>query len=142
MNIIVKNLEGITFLGRGKTNHWTAMDGSKSFGGSEAASSPMELFLMSLAGCSGADVASLMKKMRVPYKNFEIQIEADRAEEHPKVYTRIDMCYKFWGDSLEDYSDKIEKSIQLSQDKYCSVSTMIKNAGIPINYSYEINSKQ
>jgi putative redox protein len=142
MNIVVKNVEGITFLGRGKTNHWVVMDGSKMFGGSEAASSPMELFLMSLAGCSGADVASLMKKMRVPYNKFEIHVEAERAEEHPKVYTQINMYYKFWGDSLEEYKDKIEKSIHLSQEKYCSVSAMIKAANIPLNFTFELKKSK
>jgi putative redox protein len=140
MKIVVRNLKGITFLGRGESNHWVAMDGSKMFGGSEAATTPMELFLISLAGCTAADVASLLKKMRVIYQNFEIQVEAERAENHPKVYTKIDILYLFWGENLEENIDKINKSVQLSQDKYCSISAMIKAANIPLNFSVKINN--
>jgi putative redox protein len=136
--VIIKNVDGITFLGHGKSKHWVAMDGSQNFGGSEAASSPMELFLMSLGGCSGMDVASLLKKMRVNYDKFEIHIDSERAEEHPKVYTRIDVSYKFWGKDLEDSKAKIEKAIDSSQDKYCSVSAMIKAANIPLHHSFEL----
>ena len=114
------------------------MDGATAFGGSEAASSPMELFLISLGGCTGMDVASLLKKMRVKIDKFEIVIEAERAEEHPKIYTKIDLVYKFWGKDLDSSKAKIEKAINSSQDNYCSVSAMIKAANIPLKHSYEL----
>ena len=137
-NIVVKNVEGLTFLGRAKSKHWVAMDGPETFGGSEAASRPMELFLISLAGCTGADVASLLKKMRVKYDKFEIHVDSERAEEHPKIYTKISLKYILWGKDLEAEKEKIEKSIDLSQNKYCSVSAMIRAANIPLEYSYEL----
>jgi putative redox protein len=137
-NIVVKNVEGLTFLGRAKSKHWVAMDGPETFGGSEAASRPMELFLISLAGCTGADVASLLKKMRVKYDKFEIHVDSERAEEHPKIYTKISLKYILWGKDLEAEKEKIEKSIDLSQNKYCSVSAMIRAANIPLDYSYEL----
>jgi len=137
-DIVVKNVEGLTFLGRAKSKHWVAMDGPETFGGSEAASRPMELFLVSLAGCTGADVASLLKKMRVKYDKFEIHVDSERAEEHPKVYTKIYLKYILWGQDLEAEKEKIEKSIDLSQNKYCSISAMIRNANIPVEYSYEL----
>lgn len=140
--IIVKNVGGITFIGRGKSKHWVAMDGPENFGGSEAATRPMELFLISLAGCTGADVASLLQKMRVNYDKFEIYVDSERAQEHPKTYTKIDLKYKFWGKNLEADKDKIEKSIDLSQNKYCSISTMIRAANIPLNHSYELVESQ
>ena len=140
--IILKNVDGITFVGRGKSKHWVVMDGPKNFDGSDAATRPMELFLISLAGCTGADVASLLNKMRVNYSKFEIYVDGERAEEHPKVYTKINLIYKFWGKNLEKNKEKIEKSINLSQDKYCSVSAMIKAAKIPINYRYELVEKK
>jgi putative redox protein len=136
--VVLKNVGGITFVGHGNSNHWVAMDGSQNFGGSEAASSPMELFLISLGGCTGMDVASLLKKMRVDYEKFEIHIDAERAEDHPKVYTKIDLSYKFWGRDLETNKAKIEKAISSSQDKYCSISAMIKKANIPLTHSYEL----
>jgi putative redox protein len=137
-NIVVKNVEGLTFLGRAKSKHWVAMDGPETFGGSEAASRPMELFLISLAGCTGADVASLLKKMRVKYDKFEVQVDSERAQEHPKVYTKIYLKYILWGQDLEAEKEKIEKSIDLSQNKYCSISAMIRAANIPVEYSYEL----
>ena len=137
-NIVVKNVEGLTFLGRAKSKHWVAMDGPETFGGSEAASRPMELFLISLAGCTGADVASLLKKMRVKYDKFEIHVDSERADEHPKVYTKIYLKYLLWGQDLEAEKEKIEKSIDLSQNKYCSISAMIRTADIPVEYSYEL----
>jgi putative redox protein len=136
--VVIKNVDGITFVGHGKSNHWVAMDGSQAFGGSEAATSPIELFLISLGGCTGMDVKSMLKKMRVKFDKFEINIDAERAEEHPKVYTRIDLVYKFWGQDLEADKAKIEKAINSSQDKYCSVSAMIKAANIPLNHQYEL----
>lgn len=136
--VVIKNVDGITFVGHGKSKHWVAMDGSQAFGGSEAATSPMELFLISLGGCTGMDVASLLKKMRVKVDKFEIYINTERAAEHPKVYTKIDLIYKFWGSDLEADKAKIEKAINSSQDKYCSISAMIHAANIPLNHSYEL----
>ncbi|MEJ2050366.1 MAG: OsmC family protein [Calditrichota bacterium] len=136
--MVVKNVEGLTFLGRAKSKHWVAMDGPETFGGSEAGCRPMELFLISLAGCTGADVASLLKKMRVKYNKFEVHIDSERAEEHPKVYTKIFLKYLLWGKDLKEEKEKIEKSIDLSQNKYCSVSAMIRAANIPLDYSYEL----
>jgi len=136
--IIVKNVDGITFVGRGESKHWVVMDGPETFGGSDAATRPMELFLISLAGCTGADVASLLKKMRVNYQKMEIHIDSERAVEHPKVYTKIDLVYKISGQNLEAEKDKIEKSIDLSQNKYCSISAMIRAANIPLNHTYEL----
>lgn len=136
--VVIKNVDGITFIGHGKSKHWVAMDGSQAFGGSEAATSPMELFLISLGGCTGMDVASLLKKMRVKVDKFEIYMNTERAAEHPKVYTKIDLIYKFWGSDLEADKAKIEKAINSSQDKYCSISAMIHAANIPLNHSYEL----
>lgn len=136
--VVVKNVEGITFVGHGKSKHWVAMDGSQTFGGSEAAASPMELFLISLGGCTGMDVASLLKKMRVKIDKFEILVDSERSEDHPKVYTRIDVKYRFWGYDLANEKAKIEKAISSSQEQYCSVSAMIRAAGIPLNHSYEL----
>lgn len=136
--VVIKNVDGITFVGHGKSKHWVTMDGSQAFGGSEAATSPMELFLISLGGCTGMDVESMLKKMRVKFDKFEINIDTERADEHPKVYTKIDLVYKFWGKDLEVDKAKIEKAINSSQDKYCSISAMIKAANIPLNHSYEL----
>ena len=130
------NINGVTFIGKGQSNHWVAMDGPEEFKGSNAASRPKELILIGLAGCSGSDISSILSKMKENVKRFEIDVDAETADEHPKVYTKIHLKYRFWGEDLNE--DKIEKAINLSQDKYCSVSAMLKPA-VEITHSVEIN---
>ena len=80
------------------------------------------------------DVASLLKKMRVPIENFEMDIEAELTDEHPIVFSEIRLKYVFWGDNLD--KAKVEKAVKLSQDKYCGVSAMLKKNS-PITYTIE-----
>lgn len=136
--IVVKQVDGLTMIGRGKSRHWVAMDGPEKFRGSEAGTRPMELFLISLAGCTGMDVISLLDKMRVKYRNIELTVDSERAPEHPKIYTHIKLVYKIYGKNLEQFKDKIEKAIDLSQHKYCSVSEMIRRADIKLEHTYEL----
>jgi putative redox protein len=69
---------------------------------------------------------------------MEVTVDSKRAPEHPKVYTWIKLVYKIYGKNLEQYKDKIEKAINLSQNKYCSISEMIRNANIPLEHEYEL----
>ena len=131
------NIKGVTFIGKGQSNHWIAMDGPEEFQGSNAATRPKELILVGLAGCSGSDISSILSKMKENVTRFEIDVDAETAEEHPKVYTKIHLKYHFWGTDLS--KEKIEKAINLSQDKYCSVSAMLKPK-VEISHSIEINT--
>lgn len=119
----IQQVKGGTFAARGSSNHWTMMDTPKKVGGHEAASGPMELILFGLGGCTGVDVETILKKMKVPFDNFEIDIVAERSESHPKVYTKIDMTYHFYGKDLP--LEKLERAVKLSKDTYCSVSAML-----------------
>ena len=83
---IVKQLQGITFVGKTDTNHWITMDGPENFYGSNAGIRPKELILISLAGCTGSDVVAILQKKKVNFTGFEINIEAEQQEEHPQVY--------------------------------------------------------
>ena len=130
------NIKGVTFIGKSESNHWIPMDGPEEFQGSDAATRPKELILISLAGCSGSDVASILSKMRENVTRFEIDVDAESATEHPKVYTKIHLKYKFWGTDLKEAN--LEKAIVLSQDKYCSVTAMLKST-VEITHSMEIN---
>jgi putative redox protein len=112
------------------------MDSEKRFGGTEGAAKPKELFLMALAGCTGMDVASILSKMRVRLDDFELWIDAEEAEEHPKVFTKIRLEYRFFGKEID--TDKVEQAIELSATKYCAVSAMLKKA-VEIQSSYRIN---
>ena len=102
--------------------------------GDDTGPSPKKLLLASLAGCTGMDVVSLLKKMRVNFLNFEIDIHADLTTEHPKVYSEIRIIYRLFGDHLD--KNKVKKAIDLSQEKYCGVSAMLKKNS-PIKYSIE-----
>ena len=87
----VVQVRGITFIGKSGSGHWVTMDGSSDFRGSEGANSSKELVLTALGGCSGADVASILYKMKEKISRFEINLNAETSDEHPKVFTKIHM---------------------------------------------------
>jgi len=135
MQATLKQVQGLSFVAKGDSNHWVAMDGKKIVGGSEAGTSPMELMLMSLGGCSSMDVVSLLRKKRADLRDFEVKVSADRAEKHPKVFTKIYMKFIFTGKDLK--KEDIEEAINLSQEKFCSAAAMLSKAA-PIETEYEI----
>ena len=118
-------------------NHTIRIDTSGLLG-NDTGPSPKKLLLSSLAGCTGMDVVSLLKKMRVTISGFEMDIDADLTEEHPKVYSEIRLVYRFYGVDLN--KEKIEKAVRLSQEKYCGVSEMLRKNS-PLNYSIEYVEK-
>ena len=136
MKAEIVQVRGITFIGKAESGHWLSMDGPAEFEGSDSATRPKELILIGLGGCTGADVTSILHKMREIITRFEINIEAESASEHPKVFKKIQINYRFWGEDLK--KENIEKAIELSQEKYCSVTAMLKNT-VTITHSYEIN---
>lgn len=134
MEVEVKNVEGLNFLGKADSGHWVVMDGPSEYGGTEGGSKPMELVLIALGGCTGMDVVSLLDKMKVNYDDLKIEVSASREEDHPKIFTEIHIKYKIWGDVPEE---KVKKAINKSQEKYCSVSEILQNSA-EVNYDYEI----
>jgi len=135
MQVRIKQLEGLTFLGKADSNHWVTIDGPRDFSGSDAASRPMELLLISLGGCTASDVASILKKKRVDLQKFEVKLSGERANEHPKTFTKINLEYIFTGKNLKD--EDLKRAIELSQDKYCPIVSMLKKT-VEIKYSYKI----
>jgi putative redox protein len=97
--------------------------------------SPMELVLAALAGCTGVDIVSILEKKRAGLDNFKVKVRAKRADDHPKVYTEYQIEYLFWSEDIQ--LKDVEQAIQLSKDKYCSVSAMLK-PGADFHYSYKI----
>lgn len=134
-NAVVKQLEGITFVGKTDSNHWITMDGPENFGGNNAGIRPKELLLVSLAGCSGADVAAILQKKRAAYEKFEIRISAESADTHPKVYTKIHLEYIISGNEIKEKD--LVRAIELSQNTYCAVTAML-NKAVEITYSHKI----
>ncbi len=114
-------------------NHKIRIDAAGNFG-DDRGPSPKKLMLASLAGCTGMDVVSLLEKMRVNISGFEIDITADLTSEHPKVYSEIRILYRIFGSDLD--KNKVKKAIDLSHEKYCGVSAMLKKNS-PIRYSLE-----
>lgn len=125
----------MTFVGKAGSNHLVPMDSGPDFGGDSSATKPMELLLLGLGGCTGMDVVSLLNKMRVDFTALEVNITADQAEEHPTVYTRIDIEYVVTGHGID--AEKVKRAVGLSQEKYCSVSAMLKKA-CPVNYTIRL----
>ncbi|MEN3014586.1 MAG: OsmC family protein [bacterium] len=119
-------IEGLRFIGISESNHAIVLDTKKEVGGFESAPSPMELLAISLMGCTAMDVISILKKMRQPVEGFKIYFEGERANEHPKIFTKIKLIYEFKGKELN--YENIHKAVELSQQKYCSVSNMLKKS--------------
>ncbi|HMN24390.1 MAG: OsmC family protein [Ignavibacteriaceae bacterium] len=131
----VKQVKGITFVGKTDSNHWITMDGPESFGGSDAGIRPKELLMLSLGGCTGSDVTSILSKKRIKLDGFEINITAESADEHPQVFTKMHLEYVFYGKDIP--VKEVERAIELSLTKYCSVTAMLQKA-MPIEHSFRI----
>ena len=115
--------------------HHITLDGSKEIGGEDRGPTPKPLLLASLAGCTGIDIVSILTKMRVNFEKFSISVTAHLTEDHPKIYDKIFVTYHFTGQDLP--MDKLEKAVQLSEEKYCGVSAMLKKAGL-IEYEIKV----
>lgn len=124
------------FIGHTDSDHKVLMDAKPRQDTMSGGPSPMELLLTALTGCTGMDVISILSKMKVVEElvSFQIEAEAERSQEHPKVYKKILLKYifKFSG---EPPKDKVQKAVELSQEKYCSVSAML---GKTADISFEI----
>ncbi len=105
------------------------LDASEEVGGENNGLRPKPLMLLALAGCTGMDVISILKKMRVEPESFEVKVEGELTEEHPKMYKNMKVIYEFKGKDLP--KDKLEKAVQLSEEKYCGVSALYKKV-IPL----------
>ncbi len=133
----LKQVKGITFVGKTDSNIWINIDGPEEFGGSNAGVRPKELVLLALAGCTGSDVVSILQKKRAKLEDFEINISAETREEHPQVFTKIHIEYIFYGNELR--TEDVERAIELSSTKYCSVQAMLKPT-VEITHSYRIET--
>ncbi|MFZ4413391.1 MAG: OsmC family protein [Bacteroidales bacterium] len=115
------------------SGHALMMDATEEVGGENAGPRPKELMLASLAGCTGMDVVAILKKMKVEFDTFDIKIEADLTTEHPKHYTHMHIVYQFKGNNLD--IEKLQKAVDLSQERYCGVSAAYKKA---MEITYEV----
>lgn len=107
-------------------DHHLIVDADPKFGGTGKGPKPKPLLLFSLAGCTGMDVVSLLEKMRVDIEDLKITVTGELTEEHPKYYHKIHITYRIKGKDIN--RAKVEKAVNLSQDKYCGISYMLKQA--------------
>ena len=129
MNISVNWIDGMLMVGKSHSGHSITMDGPPEIGGENLGVRPMEMLLLGVAGCTMIDVVTTLKKMRQDLTNCETKLSAERADEHPKVFTKIHIQFIVKGKDLDP--KKVEKAITLSSEKYCSASIMLgKTASI------------
>ena len=131
MQARVKWVEGLTFLGESASGHQVLMDGNAG----DKAPSPMEMLLMSVGGCSAIDVVSILQKGRNDVRDCEVTLTSQRREEAPRLFTQINLHFIVSGKGLTDKI--VERAVELSAEKYCSVSLMLGKAAA-ITHSFEI----
>lgn len=123
---------GMLLVGETDSSPAIIIDSSGEFG-THSGPSPMEFVILGLAGCTAMDVVSIMDKKRQPMTNLQVKVEADRAETHPKVYTKIHLEYIAYGTGISEKA--LSRAIELSEKRYCSVQAMLqKSAEITNNY--------
>ena len=135
MNVKVKWIDGMMMVGESGSGHAVVMDGPPDAGGNNMGIRPMEMLLIGMAGCTTVDVVSTLKKMREKIDDCFAEINAERADDHPKVFTNIHIHFVVKGADLKPA--KVEKAISLSADKYCSASIMMAKTA-HVTHDFEI----
>ena len=123
------------FLGESGSGHSLVMDGAPEAGGRNLGMRPMEMMLLGLGGCSAFDVMMILKRSREQVTDCVVELDAQRAETDPKVFTKIEMRYVVTGRSLD--RKKVERAVSLSAEKYCSASAMLAKSA-EITHTVEI----
>lgn len=140
MKANVKWVDGLQFVGINERNSAVVMDGLPAAGGEGAGMKPTELLLVALAGCTAMDVISVMKKKRQEVREFSVSVEGSQRQDYPQSFNEIKLVYRVKGDNIDE--EALKRSIELSEEKYCSVRMTI--LGMPevanITYSYEIEN--
>lgn len=124
-HITTKWLGNMKMESNNPSGHTLFIDASPEDGGNGEGYRPKALMLSSLAGCSGLDVTSLIKKMKLEVDDFTIEIDAELTEEHPKIYHKVSVEYHFFGKNLDEA--KLKKAVDLSVEKYCGVMEMFRH---------------
>jgi putative redox protein len=123
MKVRVKWVEDVCFMAETESGHALIMDGAPEGGGRNLGPRPMETVLAGTGGCSAYDVVTILRKSRQPVKHCEVRIEAERAADDPKIFTRIHFHFVVTGSGVKN--EQVERAIHLSAEKYCSASIML-----------------
>ena len=131
----VKWMDGMAMVAESGSGHGFIMDGAPANGGRNAGARPMEVVLMGLGGCTTFDVMSILKKTRQQVTDCVVELQGERADAVPSVYTSIHVHFKVYGINLDDA--KVERAVKLSAEKYCSASLMLSQGNVEITHSFE-----
>jgi len=135
MKARVKWVEGMAFMAEASSGHGLIMDGSPDIGGRNLGPRPMEMLLMGAGGCTSIDVVMILQKSRQDVTDCEVTLEASRADDNPKVFTRIHMHFIVKGRNLKP--EVVDRAIKLSAEKYCSATIMLAKTA-EITHDFEI----
>lgn len=135
MKARVKWVEGMAFMAEADSGHGIIMDGAPDIGGRNLGARPMEMVLMGAGGCTSIDVVMILQKSRQDVTDCQVELTAERADDHPKVFTRIHFHFVVTGRNLKP--EVVERAIKLSAEKYCSATIMLAKTA-EITHDFEI----
>ncbi|MGC1955356.1 MAG: OsmC family protein [Gammaproteobacteria bacterium] len=135
MKARIKWIEGAALLGEAESGHAVVLDGPPESGGRNLGLRPMEMILLGLGGCTASDVVAILTKSRQAVTDCVVEMQASRAETPPKVFTHIHITYIVTGHNLQD--TKVKRAIDLSTEKYCSATIMLRQA-VKISHEYRL----
>ena len=138
MEVRVNWVEDVMFVAESETGHSVVLDGAPESGGRNMGMRPMELMALSVGSCSSYDVVTILRKARQQITSCEARVTAQRADAIPAVFKSIHLRFRIVGKNLSE--KQVERAIELSAEKYCSASIMLKNAGVEVTHDFEIVS--
>ena len=136
MKATIKWADGAMFVGDSGSGPSVVMDGPEELGGRNIGPRPMEMLLLGTGGCASYDVLSMLRKSRQQVVDCRVEVEAERADAVPAVFTRIAMHFVVTGMGLKE--SQVKRAVELSAEKYCSASIMLGAAGVALSHSYEV----
>jgi putative redox protein len=136
MKARIKWVEDVVFMGESGSGHTIVMDGPEDHGGRNIGARPMETLLIGMGGCASFDVVHILKKSRQDVTDCVTEIEAERSDEVPSVFTKIHLKFIVRGRNLKE--KQVARAVELSAEKYCSASIMLSSGGVEISHSYEV----
>lgn len=136
MNARIKWIENVMFAAESGSGHAIVLDGAPAGGGRNMGMRPMELMLLSVGSCSAYDVVTILQKARQKISSCEVEVSAERVDAIPAVFESIHLHFKVTGLGLSE--KQVQRAIELSADKYCSASIMMKSAGVKVTHDFEI----
>ena len=137
MHATVKWLDGVAFVGESGSGHAVVLDGAPAAGGRNVGMRPMEALLIGLGACSAFDVVAILRKARQQVSDCRVELEAERADAVPAVFTRVHMQFVVTGTELRESA--VRRAVDLSAEKYCSASAMLRGS-VEITHGYDIKT--